>query len=81
MKRKQIYLDEDSEQRLKSLASKRSRSEASLIREAVTRYLKQEETPAPEPEDNPILKLIGIARKGRPDAAAQHDRYLYGTPE
>ena len=39
MRRKQIYLDEANERALKRLAARTGRSEASLIREALKRYL------------------------------------------
>lgn len=81
MKRKQIYLDEDSEQRLKTEAMRRGRSEASLIREAVRRFLAEEERALPNHAENPLLGMIGIVRKGRPDAAVNHDRYLYRGDE
>ena len=44
MRRKQIYLDEASERALKRLAARTGRSEASLIREALKRYLVPDET-------------------------------------
>ncbi|MBM3465288.1 MAG: ribbon-helix-helix protein, CopG family [Armatimonadetes bacterium] len=77
MRRKQIYIDEQDEQRLKAMARQRGRSEASLIREAVRRFV-SDETPPPSEEGDPLLQLIGIA-DGRTDAAEHHDRYLYGS--
>ncbi len=29
----------------------------------------------------PLRKLIGLAKTGKTDAAAQHDKYLYGKKE
>jgi len=77
MKRKQIYLDEESELRLKSIAFRRKQSEASLIREAVTRYLSEEESNVLDQSENPLLRMIGMVHKGRKDASLRHDRYLY----
>lgn len=77
MKRKQIYIDEESELRLKSIAFRRRQSEASLIREAVLRFLSEEERPVPERTENPLLEMIGMIPEGRDDAALHHDRYLY----
>jgi len=78
MRRKQIYIDEQDEQRLKTMAMQRGRSEASLIREAVRRFVRDEASTALADEENPLLGLIGMAESDHPDAAEHHDRYLYG---
>ena len=79
MERKQIYLDSGSDARLKKLAKRRGVSEASLIREAVDAYLVNVEEKTESGETNPLLSMIGIyGGELPPDAAAEHDRYLYG---
>lgn len=79
MERKQIYLDQGSDAKLKKLAKARGVSEASLIREAIARYLVDQEIQAPVPdEQDPLLALIGLHKgEAPPDAAINHDRYLY----
>jgi len=79
MQRKQIYLDQQCAQRLKVLAMRKRRSEASLIREAVDQLLAADDRLHPGDEDNPLLQLLGVAPHGRPDGALHHDRFLYGT--
>ena len=79
MRRKQIYLDEASERALKRLAARTGRSEASLIREALQRYL----APGSDPGDDPLERLIGLVpdETGPDDVAEEHDHYLYGAPK
>ena len=79
MRRKQIYLDEASERALKRLAARTGRSEASLIREALQRYL----APGGDPGDDPLERLIGLVpdENGPDDVAEEHDHYLYGAPK
>jgi hypothetical protein len=64
--------------RLKNLAKRRGVSEASLIREAVDAYLVKAEESSEREVSDPLLSLVGIYRgELPPDAAAEHDRYLY----
>ena len=74
MLRKQIYLDEASDRRLRKMAAATGRSAASLIREAVGRYIQSHGRIA----DDPLRPLIGAFSGGPRDAAAKHDKYLYG---
>ena len=78
LKRKQIYLDEESDHALKILAVTTKISEAEHIRRAVKKYIaKQKGTIAKE---DPLRKLIGLCDKpdGPTDASIHHDSYLYG---
>ncbi len=79
MRRKQIYLDEANERALKRLAARTGRSEASLIREALRRYL----APGGDHDDDPFDRLIGLVadETGPDDVAEEHDHYLYGAPK
>ncbi len=79
MRRKQIYLDEANERALKRLAARTGRSEASLIREALRRYL----APGSDHDDDPFERLIGLVadETGPDDVAEEHDHYLYGAPK
>jgi plasmid stability protein len=80
MRRKQIYLDDASERALKRRAARTGRSEASLIREALQRYLANGDD---HPGDDPLERLIGLVpdETGPDDVAEEHDHYLYGVPK
>ena len=53
---------------------------ASLIREAVDRYLAEDQDTPIFPADDPLFDLIGIAESDTVDASVNHDKYLYETP-
>ncbi|MBW1715146.1 MAG: CopG family transcriptional regulator [Deltaproteobacteria bacterium] len=78
LKRKQIYLDEESDRALKRLALTSKISEAEHIRRAVKKYIAKHKGKIAE--EDPIRKLIGLCGKpdGPTDASIHHDRYLYG---
>lgn len=78
MKRKQIYLTDEQDEGLATLALMKGVSQADLVREAVSRYLAGAKT-APT-DDDPLLSLAGIAGGTHADASLNHDRYLYGRP-
>ena len=78
LKRKQIYLDEESDRALKMLAIETNISESEHIRRAVAKYImKQKSTLA---EKDPIRDIIGLCDNpdGPTDASINHDHYLYG---
>ena len=79
MKRKQLYLEERADRALKRLAARTGRSEAAHVREALGRYLQEEQ----ETDDDPFDRLIGLVddRDGPTDVAENHDHYLYGAPK
>ena len=77
MRRTQIYLDEDLDRDLRAVAAAEGRSAADLIREAVRRYLAERSGAGPV---DPIAAMIGSIEGLPPDAAAEHDRDLYGPP-
>ena len=83
MKRKQIYIEEGQEERLKRLAATRGLPEAALIREAVAEYLTAQEAPQFESmEDTPLWNIVGIATGPGPiDGSLNHDHYIYGVPK
>lgn len=82
MRRTQIYIDEALDRQLRATAAAQGRSAAALIRQALRAYLSTD-IPGSHVDDadvDPILAMIG-ALSGLPeDAAAEHDRDLYGTP-
>ncbi|MBI3047879.1 MAG: CopG family transcriptional regulator [Acidobacteria bacterium] len=79
MKRKQIYLDAESEHRIRTLARTTRLSEAEHIRRAIASYVKS--VPDAGRTDHPLVDMIGIcdSESGPIDAAARHDAYLYGA--
>lgn len=80
IKRKQLYLDEETDRALKRLAARTGRSEASHVREALRRYVDDE---ARSGEDDPFELIIGLVDDpdGPDDVAVNHDHYLYGAPK
>jgi thymidylate kinase len=80
MKRKQLYLDEDTDRALKRLATRTGRSEASHVREALRRHIERHDERA---DEDPLLRLIGLVDEpdGPDDVSVNHDHYLYGAPK
>jgi len=76
-KRTQIYFPRELYRKIEGIARARSKSVASIIREAVEKYLNTEE---PDWENDPIFNLVGIADTGKKNLAKDHDKYLYGKP-
>ncbi|MEW6326661.1 MAG: CopG family transcriptional regulator [Thermodesulfobacteriota bacterium] len=78
LKRKQIYIDEESDRALKSLASSTKTSESEHIRKAIKDYLAKKGVT--RPQKDPLLKVIGLCDNpvGPNDASIHHDKYLYG---
>jgi hypothetical protein len=81
LKRKQIYLDEESDRALKMLAVDTKISESEHIRRAVARYIANQKITIIDKD--PIRKIIGLCDnpKGPTDASVNHDRYLYGKKD
>lgn len=80
MKRKQVYLEDEQERAIKQLARSRGVSEATVIRDAMDRYLHECSEVGPVDEEDPILAIIGIGKPGVTDGSINHDRDLYGAP-
>ena len=78
LKRKQIYLDEESDRALKSLAVSTKVSESEHIRRAIKKYVVKHKSNIPDKD--PLKKLIGLCDNpdGPSDASVNHDKYLYG---
>ena len=78
LKRKQIYLDTESERRIRKLARATGLSEAEHIRRAIASYVA--DRPEVTSEKPALLQMIGICdnKAGPQDAAVNHDKYLYG---
>ena len=78
LRRKQIYLDSESNRRIHRLARSTRMSEAEHIRRTVTSYVSR--LPEENRSRNPLVTMIGIcdAKAGPKDASVRHDTYLYG---
>jgi len=74
--RKQVYFDQDTEKDLREFAILMGKTETSIIREAVKRYIQEKQKEQREKE-NPLYKIIGLCEEGEKDASFNHDRYLY----
>lgn len=78
LKRKQIYLDEESDRALKGLALATKISESEHIRRAVKNYVQKQKKKAGK--EDPLQNIIGLCDNpdGPTDASVHHDGYLYG---
>ena len=77
LKRKQIYVDPESDRKIKKLARATGLPESEHIRRAIASYVSQ--IPDTDAPDHPLLQMIGICDNpaGPKDAAVRHDKYLY----
>ena len=77
-KRKQIYVDPESDRKIKKLARATGLPEAEHIRRAIASYISQ--LPDSDDSTHPLIRMIGICDNpaGPKDAAIQHDKHLYG---
>ena len=67
----QIYLRDDQEIALRSVAERRGESLAALVRAGVDLFL--EGLP---PDEDPLLDIVGLFDSGVTDLAKNHDAYL-----
>ena len=76
LKRKHIYLDEESDRALKMLAIETNISESEHIRRAVARYIVKQKTTIAKKD--PIREIIGLCDnpQGPTYGSVHHDRYL-----
>ncbi|TAL41796.1 MAG: ribbon-helix-helix protein, CopG family [Salinibacterium sp.] len=65
MKRTQIYLDEQQHERLSAEAARRGVTSSAVIRDAIDRYLRQEENPLAQLNE---LKTLGRLLAQTPEA-------------
>jgi hypothetical protein len=78
LKRKQIYVDPESDRKIKQLARATGLPESEHIRRAIASYVSG--IPESDAADHPLLRMIGIcdSTAGPKNAAVRHDKYLYG---
>jgi hypothetical protein len=73
--RKQTYITEDQDRAIKRLAGASGRSEADLIREAISSYLAAHGLDDPA---DPYLDLVALGSSGTEDGSIHHDA-IYDT--
>jgi hypothetical protein len=67
----QIYLREDQDRALRSIAERRGKSMAALVRDGVDKLLR--DLP---PGEDPLLDIVGLYDSGVGDLAERHDEVL-----
>jgi hypothetical protein len=67
----QVYLDPDQDRVLGHLSKAQNRSKAAIIRACIQDYLAKL-----PPDEDPILKIIGLGDSGQTDISEKHDEYL-----
>jgi hypothetical protein len=79
MVRRQLYLPQTLNSRLKGWATEQKISESEIMREALTQFLDREKRRHTPLEDNPVYQMQGIfsGDDGCSMAAEEHDKYLY----
>jgi hypothetical protein len=78
LKRTQMYFPEDMLTELKLVASAKKESISEVVREAVTSFLKQNNSHAKNWKTDPLWDMVGTASSGLSDGSLNHDFYLYG---
>lgn len=76
MDRLQFYLEPELNDELDRLSDQCNVSKASLIRDGIRRVVEDYRTI----EDDPLFDIVGAGESEVTDAAAEHDKYLYGSP-
>lgn len=78
MIRTQIQITEDQAHKLRSLAHDREASVASLVREAIDRFLRDEPSLSWEDRKRRAIEAVGSFH-GPPDLAERHDEYFVAS--
>jgi predicted transcriptional regulator len=71
MKRTTVFLEEDVQAELAALARRRGKPVATLVREALRRYVKS------AGRRNTGLRFVAIGRSGKRDTAERHEELLF----
>jgi hypothetical protein len=72
MKRTTVFLEEAIERDLKTIASRKGAPLASVVREALARYVSDESTAGAT-----LPTFVGIGASGHTDTAERHDELLF----
>jgi hypothetical protein len=76
--RKQLYITEDQERRLKLAARRERRAEAEILRSALDRVLLPKPAARGRGRRDSLWDIVGLGRTKAGDVARNVDRYLYG---
>ena len=77
MVRKQVYLTQEQDQRVRRAAALSRRTDAAVIREALDRLLEPKASNGAF-EDDPIWGLVGLGESSVGDLSERVDEHLYG---
>jgi 16S rRNA U516 pseudouridylate synthase RsuA-like enzyme len=72
MKRTTVFLDEGLEREMRAMAESRGEPVASLVREALGRYVASEAK-----RHRPPLRFLAAGRSGKSDTAERHEELLF----
>jgi hypothetical protein len=76
MHRSQIMLKEHQHTYLASEAQRQGKSISQIVRELIDEHIAQ----TLSLENDPFFDIIGMVEGGDPNAAIDHDHYIYGLP-
>jgi hypothetical protein len=76
MHRSQIMLKEDQHAYLVSEAQRQGKSISQIVRELIDEHMVRSR----DLENDPFFDIIGMVEGDDPDAAIDHDHYIYGLP-
>jgi metal-responsive CopG/Arc/MetJ family transcriptional regulator len=74
-KRTQVYFSMELYRKIEKRAKEESRSLASVVREAVEKYLKEKDEI--DWENDPFFRAAGFIRSNVTDMSINHDAYIY----
>lgn len=78
MVRKQVYLTEELDGRLRLEAKRQRRPEAEILREALAAHLGANDAPKQDSSADSLWDLVGIAASAGHDLSERVDELLYG---
>jgi hypothetical protein len=79
MIRKQVYLTEEQNERLRRAATRQRRSEAEILREALDQHLGEPVSEGRAADSDSLFDLVGVASTESGDLSERVDELLYGS--
>jgi hypothetical protein len=76
--RKQLYITEEQERKLKLAAQREQRAEAEILRAALDRVLLPRQVARGRRRHDPLWDIVALGRTKTRNVARDVDRYLYG---
>lgn len=80
MIRKQVYLTAELDQRLRREAKRQRRTEAEILREALTAQLNATDPSSSDASQDALWRLVGIGASKESNLSERVDEVLYGDP-